>query len=401
MAERSRWLDRARGLVPTRWVRDAQMILDGLSGRAPPPFHAREGAAPSPTAPRATHPLGSHPLRVAAVARETPDAISLTLVDPAGAPIAYKPGQFFTLAVRLDGEVLRRAYSASLPMESASPPGSVRVTIKRVAGGRVSNHLCDKAAEGDVLDVFGPSGSFVVERAPATLVLLAGGSGVTPLLAIAIDVLAKHPGARVVLVVGNRRVDDVIFRDELTALAARYPERLSLRLVLDDPPADWTGGVGMLDAATVARELDALSLDGELDAYVCGPTPMMDAARVALRARGVAEARIREERFSAPMVTPAVERAKGDVSVTAVVDGKRYTVLNRPHETVLESALEAGVPMPYSCTMGGCGACRVKLVEGEMVMEEPNCLTAQERAQGYMLTCIGRATKAAVVEVEP
>lgn len=399
MALKSPWLDRARGLVPDRWLRDAKMVIDGLAGRSPPPFSSRPGgqsrAAPTPSAVLA----GARPMRVATVTRETPDAVSLTLVDPRGEAIAYRPGQFFTLAVRLDGEVLRRAYSASLPMEAATPAGSVRLTIKRVAGGRVSNHLVDHAAVGDILDVYGPSGSFVVDTPAKTLVLLAGGSGVTPLLAIAMDVLTRHPETRIVFVVGNRSHEDIIFRGELAALAERFPAQLSLRLVLSDPPAEWAGGVGILDAATTTRELGAL--EGDVDAYVCGPTPMMDAGREALLSLGAAAERIREERFSSPTHAPTTDRPRGDVAVTAVVGGRRYSVVNRSHETVLESALGAGVPMPYSCTMGGCGACRVKLLEGEMVMEEPNCLTPQERADGYMLICIGRATRAAVLESAP
>lgn len=400
MAPRSPWLDRARGLLPDRWLRDARMVIDGLAGRSPPPYTSRNSASPNatPTAPSSKL-AGARPMRVEAVTRETADAISITLVDPRGEAIAYKPGQFFTLALRVNGELLRRAYSASLPMDAASPAGSVRLTIKRVANGRVSNQLVDHAAAGDVLDVFGPSGSFVVDAPPKALVLLAGGSGVTPLIAIARDVLGRAPDTRVLFIVGNRSEPDIIFRDELAALAERFPERLTLRLVLSDPPDGWEGGVGMLDAATTARELGAL--EGEVEAFVCGPTPMMDASREALTSLGVPAERIREERFSSPVGAPAAERPRGDVAVTAVVDGKRYSVVNRSHETVLESALGAGVPMPYSCTMGGCGACRVKLIEGEMVMEEPNCLTPQERADGYMLICIGRATRAAVVESAP
>jgi len=399
MAPKSPWLDRARGLVPSRWLRDARMVLDGLAGKAPPPFSSREGA-PSPATPAPSAVLaGARPMRVVTVTRETHDTVSLTLVDPRGEAISYRPGQFFTLALRVDGELLRRAYSASLPMEAATPAGSVRLTIKRVAGGRVSNHLNESAAVGDTLDVFGPSGSFVVDAPARTLVLLAGGSGVTPLLAIAQDVLRRHPETRVVFVVGNRTDEDIIFRDELAALAERFPTQLSLRLVLSVPPEEWAGGVGILDAATTTRELGAL--EGDVDAYVCGPTPMMDAGREALLALGVAAERIREERFASPTNAPAANQPRGDVAVTAVVGGRRYEVINRSHETVLESALGAGVPMPYSCTMGGCGACRVKLLEGEMVMEEPNCLTAQERADGYMLICIGRATRAAVLESAP
>jgi ferredoxin-NADP reductase len=337
-------------------------------------------------------------LKVVAVTRETPDAVSITLVDPRGEAIAYRPGQFFTLAIRINGEVLRRAYSPSLPMEEASPPGSVRLTIKRVAGGRVSGRLVERTAVGEVMDVFGPSGSFVLEGAPRTLVLLGGGSGVTPLAAIARDALSRLPDTRVLFIVGNRSLEDIIFRDELAGLAARHPSRLTLRNVLSAPPPGWDGGEGMLDAPTTARELDRASLEGDAEYFVCGPAPMMDAVRSALRARGVEESLIREERFSSPVHSVSTQDAGGDVAVTAVLGGRRYPLVNRAHETVLESALRQQVPVPFSCTMGGCGACRMKLLEGAMTLEEPNCLTAEERSAGYVLTCIGRATAPCVLE---
>lgn len=401
MSTRSPWIERARGLLPAQWLRDARMVLDGLAGRSPPPYSSRGSAARATSAPLPTALPGARSLRVAAVTRETPDAVSLTLVDPRGAAIAYRPGQFFTLAIRIGGEVLRRAYSASLPMEAASPAGSVRVTIKRVAGGRVSHHLNDHAAPGDLLDVFGPSGSFVLDGAPRTLVLVGGGSGATPLMAIAQDALSRLPGTRVVFVVGNRSIEDILFRDELAALAIRYPERLTLRHVLSAPPSEWTGGAGMLDAPTTTRELDALSLEPDAEHFVCGPAPMMDAVRSALIARGVAGQRLREERFSSPAQTVPAEDSGGDVPVTVLLTGRSYPVLNRAHETVLESALRAGVPAPYSCTMGGCGACRMRLREGAMTMEEPNCLSASERSEGYVLACVGRATRPCVLESDP
>lgn len=399
MVKRTPWIERAKGLVPAQWRRDARMVLDGLAGRPPPPYWST-GTSSRAEASQPTALPGARALRVAAVTRETPDAVSLTLVDPRGEAIVYRPGQFFTLALRLNGEVLRRAYSASLPMAEAMPPGSVRVTIKRVAGGRVSQHLNERAGAGDIIEVFGPSGSFVVEGAPTTLVLVGGGSGATPLLAIAYDALARFSDTRVVFLVGNRSTGDILFRDELAALAERHPGRFALRHVLSVPPEAWDGGVGMLDGETTGRELDALSLEGAAEYFVCGPGPMMDAVRQCLRGRGVDAVHIREERFSSPVHT-AGEQPGGDVAVTARVGGRSYTVVNRAHETVLESALRQGAPMPFSCTMGGCGACRMKLREGAMTMEEPNCLSADERAQGYVLTCIGRATRACVLEAEP
>jgi len=377
--------------------RDLATVVSVLAGRGPSPVVpiARRAREPAVDAAAAT-PRG---VRIERVVRETADAVTLVLRDAAGEPIRFAPGQFFTLLVRLpDGEVARRAYSAS---SSALDGATVSLTVKRVAGGRVSTHLVDRAREGDALEVLGPSGSFVPAPAagPRRLVLVAGGSGITPLASIARTLLASEPQTRLALVYGNRGERDVVLRDALGALAVEHGPRFVVRHVLEVPPPGWTGGVGPLDAAALARELDAM---GEPDAptteyFLCGPAPMMLAARGLLERRSVAPARIHEERFiSAHATAPAADRPQ---PVTVRSRGAHHRFVVAPGQTLLEAAMQQRVDLPFSCTVGGCGACRVRLVEGRVVLHEPNCLSAEERADGYVLTCIGRPGAPCTLEV--
>jgi ring-1,2-phenylacetyl-CoA epoxidase subunit PaaE len=345
-------------------------------------------------------------MRVAKIVRETTDAVSVVLEDPSGAPIHFTPGQFFTLHIRIGDEVLKRAYSAS---SSALDPQRVAVTVKRARDGRVSRHIVGHLHEGDIIEVLGPSGSFTPAPStePRLLVLIGGGSGITPLSSIARTLLASEPRTRVALVYGNHGLEDVIFRDALSALAAEHaassegaPVRFQVRHVLQEPPPAWMGGKGLLDGAMVARELDALG-DPDLasaEYFLCGPAPMMAAAREALEARGIPSTRIREERFvSAHAGAPLATAAAQEVTLR-MRDGERRVVVP-VGRTVLETALDAGIDMPFSCAIGGCGTCRVHLAEGSVVMDEPNCLSPGERSQGYVLACVSRPTSPCTLDV--
>ncbi|MCB9754701.1 MAG: ferredoxin--NADP reductase [Myxococcales bacterium] len=409
--------------------RDLEMLVNLWRGRRPPPFRTRvasgagrggvaAGPGPSPgdepgAGPRAGA-LATRALEIVALTRETDDAVTLTLADPDGGELRFVPGQFFTVLVDVGGETLRRAYSLS---SSALERERASVTIKRVSGGRASNHLNDHAAVGQRLLVLGPSGAFTVAPSPAArrvLVLIAGGSGITPIAAIVRTVLAVETSSKIALIYGNRGAADIIFRAQLDALAREHEGRLELRHVLSDPPAGWAGGVGLLDRETCLHELarletrpgfDPETLD-DAEYFVCGPEPMMEAVRDALREFGVPRARVHEERFSQPHLRGQGARARARAPRPQGVQVRRaglpvagFEVA--PEQTLLEAGLTAGLPLSYSCAMGGCGACKVRLVEGEVEMEEPNCLTDEERARGEVLACVCRPLAGLVIDIGP
>ncbi|MEZ4328081.1 MAG: ferredoxin--NADP reductase [Polyangiales bacterium] len=382
--------------------RDARVLADALLyGRRPSPLVARgprhrenAGGQVVALAGAASRSV-SRRVKVERVVRETADAVSLYLTELDGHPLRFQAGQFMSVDVVVDGVRLRRAYSLAAP---AAGPGSEapHITIKRIVDGRVSNHLNDTAHEGMLLDVLGPSGSFVLEPAPSAaprhLLLVAGGSGITPIMSVAATALHAEPETRVTLVYGNRAEQDVIFMARLTELAAASAGRLVVDHVLADPSPAWQGAHGLLDGATLGARLDALGLDAaQADAcYVCGPTPMMDAARALLLERGVAKGRLHEERFGSPEARTEARGAQTPQSLTLSRKHGSRTLVVQPGQTLLDAAVAAGEPMPFSCAMGGCGACKMVCLDGEVVMEEPNCLSDDERAQGYVLTCVGR-----------
>jgi ferredoxin-NADP reductase len=256
---------------------------------------------------------------------------------------------------------------------------------------------------GDVLHVLGPSGSFVAEKTarPRHLVLIAGGSGITPIASLIETTLRTEPSTRATLVYGNRSARDVIFQERLDALRAAHAERFAIDHVHEALDAGAIATCGRLDAATLASRLDALGVHDGADViyFVCGPTPMMDAAREALVARGVTPTRIREERFSSPESRRTREGSRMPQEIRVRAGSRALVAVATPGSTVLEAGLEAGAPMPFSCAMGGCGACKVRLIEGQIEMDEPNCLTEEERTAGYVLTCVGHALTRATIEL--
>ncbi|MFO0746403.1 MAG: ferredoxin--NADP reductase [Myxococcota bacterium] len=339
-------------------------------------------------------------MRVVEVVRETSDAVSIVLapVARAVAPPTWRAGEFLTLGVRIDGRLERRAYSICLPPAPGALPA---ITVKRVAGGLVSSWLVANAEPGLAVEVGGPSGRFVLEPQPAAArhhLLIAGGSGITPLRAILETVLRDEPASRATLVYGNRGAADVIFAAHLDALAEAHPERLASVKVLSEPPSDWTGPVGVLDAAALERLLAADAPSTEY--WLCGPEPMMDAARAVLAARGVEAARVRAERFLSLGQTQVGRALPTTAQPVTFRQGTEVReVLAAPGRTLLEVGLAAGLPMPHSCMLGGCGACRVHLRHGEVAHDAPNCLGADEAAAGYALACVARPLGKVDVEV--
>ncbi|MFG2499505.1 2Fe-2S iron-sulfur cluster-binding protein [Streptomyces sp. NPDC048441] len=316
-------------------------------------------------------------VRVAEVVRENADAVSLVL----DCQLPYRPGQFLTL--RIPGGAAR-CYSLASSPHTGEP---MKVTVKRVAGGLGSGWVCDRVSAGDELEVLPPAGTFTPGDLGADLLLVAGGSGITPVVSIAKSALAAG-GGRVTLLYANRDQDSVIFRDELRSLAEEFAGRLTV--------LHWLQTLqGLPTAALLAP---ALAPYANRPAYLCGPGPLMDAAEQALRATGCRSIH-RERYFSlsddvfdvVPDVVPYASEvtAAADGSVTAEIslDGASHEVSWGPDTPLLDAMLAAGLDAPYSCREGACSACCCRVVSGEVKMVRNEVLDEEDLAEGYVLAC--------------
>jgi ring-1,2-phenylacetyl-CoA epoxidase subunit PaaE len=349
-----------------------------------------------------------HPLRVAQVRPETADTVSIAFDVPAGLREAYRftQGQFLTLRAPLDGQDVRRSYSICSGVQDYDASGELRVAVKRVDGGAFSAHLHDTAAPGQVFDVMTPDGRFHVPLDPSAArhyVAFAAGSGITPVLSVIRTTLAAEPGSRFTLVYGNRNVDSIIFSEALEDLKNQYLTRFTLYHVLSRQPQEVDLLHGRLDRARVTRFLQTLIPPETIDAaFVCGPASMIDEAEAALREAGVDPHRIHAERFGVPAAprpagTPAPATHTDAAELVVVLDGKHHAMRLPDDARVLDTALAAGLDLPYACKGGVCCTCRARVLEGKVEMEKNYTLEPWEMERGFVLTCQARALTPRVV----
>ena len=336
-------------------------------------------------------PLGSHvlELQLADVVDETADARSLVFKVPDGPGdpdvpaerLKYAPGQFLTLRVPSDrtGSVARCYSLCSSPF--AGDP--LTVTVKRTDGGYASNWLCDNAHPGMRIHVLAPSGTFVPKTLDTDFLLLAAGSGITPMMAIVKSALSEGAG-KVTLVYANRDEKSVIFAAALRDLASKYPDRLTV--------VHWLESVQGLPNAVALGELVA-PYHGR-DAFICGPGPFMAAAEEALKATGAPSERIHIEVFksleSDPFAAVVIEDDDSDEGpATAVVtlDGETHEVPWPRKAKLLDVLLDKGLDAPFSCREGHCGACAVLLKNGDVDMHVNDVLEQSDLDEGLILAC--------------
>ncbi|GIF22822.1 3-ketosteroid 9alpha-monooxygenase subunit B [Actinoplanes tereljensis] len=315
-----------------------------------------------------------HRLRVAEVIAETADAHSLVLtVPPALATeFAYLPGQYLTVMVPGTGA---RCYSLS---SSPHTDTDLKITVKRVRDGRGSNWICDHVRAGETLEFLPPAGEFTPGSLDEDLILLAAGSGITPVMGIIKSVLARGHG-RLTLIYANRDEHSIIFGRELAALAG---DRLTVTHWLDSER-------GAPDPAVLAA---LLAEDGGRSAYICGPEPFVAVARDALQRAGVPEELVNVERFE-------VGQDESMASTLEVeIDGQTRRLPWPAGKRMLDVIIEAGLNPPFSCRQGHCGACTLRLQRGKVDLVNNEILEQEDFDEGYTLACqaIARSDEVAV-----
>ncbi len=348
-------------------------------------------------------------LKVKDIVHETKEALSIVFEQPAE-KINYKSGQFLTLIIPVQGKDIRRAYSLC---SSPFTDNDLAVTVKRVEKGMMSNWIADKLKVGDRIRVMEPMGQFTTEFAKDRkrhLIMFAGGSGITPMMSIIKSILTQEPESIVSLIYCNRDIDSIIFKSELEKWETKYEGRLHVIHVLDNAPMNWQGYSGLLNHDMLTKLFERIPDWGITNTtyLMCGPEGMMKNVETLLGIRHIPEERIFKESFVQGTIDkgqkkeePAAETSEAkDREVTIRYDGQEYKVLVPPDKSILETALDQGIDLPYSCQSGLCTACRGRALSGKVKLDEEEGLSQSERAQGYVLTCVGHPlTDDVVIEI--
>ncbi|MGB3555527.1 MAG: 2Fe-2S iron-sulfur cluster-binding protein [Jannaschia sp.] len=330
-----------------------------------------------------------HPLTVTEVVRTTRDAVIVTFDDAPG--FDHVQGQYLTFRRDFDGTEIRRSYSIC-----SAPGDPLQVGIKRVEGGAFSTWANADLAPGDVLDAMSPAGRFHIPLDPEAArhyLLVAAGSGITPILSIARTVLDREPGARVTLLYANRAVNAIMFQTELDDLKSRHLTRLAIVHILKQDAQDIPLFTGRIDAAKLddlfARWVQVETVD---EAFVCGPEGLMETVRTSLQDHGLPRDRIHVELFASAQTGRLPQSARKDsatkpTEATIRIDGGAHVITMDRDQSLLDAARENAIDAPFACRAGVCSTCMCRVVEGEVEMVQNHALEDHEVERGYVLAC--------------
>jgi ferredoxin-NADP reductase/mono/diheme cytochrome c family protein len=331
-------------------------------------------------------PSGPFILHLVQITQQTPDSRTLRFAVQGARKLDALPGQFLTFSFLFDGKKETRCYSIC---SSPARAGYVEISPKRVNNGCVSVFLNDRAALGLTVEATGPFGQFCLNPADdKKVVLLAAGSGITPMMAMLryIDDLCLDTQATLLYCV--RTGKDILFHHELEELQTRL-ENFRYHVLLSQPDPEWSGARGHINREFICKAVP--ELNGQVF-FLCGPPPFMEATRAILTGLGVKPEGIRQETFGGrgAGVQPALPHSsEAGFSIEFAKSGKTGGILEG--QTLLQAAAENGVEIPSACQQGQCGTCKARLLDGRVRMIADQGLDPESSARGYILTCVAHA----------
>src|SRR5579862_3097991 len=296
-----------------------------------------------------------------------------------------KPGQFLTFQWTIDGQRVRRSYTVS---SSPVHENYVEITPKRMENGRVSVFLNDRAKPGLMVEASGPHGRFYFdETLHKSIVLIAAGSGITPMISMLCYIDDLELATPVTLLYCVRTRADIIFENELSRLSRSLPN-FKYEMCLSKPDPAWKGCSGRLTEEFVSQRVT------DLDSptfFLCGPKGFMDSARQVLLTLGVTRDRILQESFGESKSSPESRPSEAGTVETVVFLHSEKVCQVSSGSTLLDLAEQNGVQIPFGCRQGQCGTCATRVLSGTVRMDVEAGLTGEQKDAGYVLPCVSRA----------
>ena len=337
-----------------------------------------------------------HSLNVNRVINETADTVSLSFDIPTTIKdqFQYKAGQYITLKFQIDGKEERRSYSmCSAPFEN-----ELKVAVKRVENGIVSNHIFNHVKEGTQVEISPPEGRFyhrIEEEKSNSIYLIGAGSGITPLMSILKSILEEEPKSYVFLLYGNKDQDHIIFKNELDVLSQTYKGQLFIEHVLRRSEL-WRGMKGRINNDNIKIFKEKFPPRSLHEAYyICGPGDMIDIAQETLIELGTDKKNIHREYFtSAHEIADNAETVDGSTQSGKIIvhlNGDKIEIENNG-KMLTQQLTDAGHDAPFSCSSGSCATCICKVISGSVEMEVCYALDDEEIEDGFVLACQSKMT---------
>jgi glycine betaine catabolism B len=324
------------------------------------------------------------------IINETASSKTFVFVGKMPVLFNYQPGQFVVLNLEIDGQKIQRSYSIS---SSPSRPHTLEITVKRVAGGLVSNWLHNNIKVGAKLELLGCYGNFTCGLKPTSkLLLISAGSGITPMMSMSRWLLETGLDVDIIFIHSASSPNEIIFRQELEMMAAKYQNfHLSVTVTRKQNGQTWLGYSGRLNQTMLQLIVPDLALR---TAYICGADGFMATVKTQLQNLGLPMQNYYEESFTISKITQDEHHtlAKPIVASSIVIFAKSGKEVAYDGEEVIQIvANKHGVNIKRACGVGVCGACKSTVLSGEIkYTKEPKALDVSDRQQGLCLTCIAQ-----------
>ena len=338
-------------------------------------------------------------LRVGSIVTETPSVKTFRLLPSSGGgfvPFTFVPGQFINVAFWVGGAKMNRSYSIS---SSPTQREYVELTVRREPRGAVSRHIDDLLKVGDLIAAGGPVGKFTFNGTEAdSIVLIAGGVGITPMMSITRYLTERSWPGDIFFIYTCRTPSDFIFAAEVAALERRNPKLRVAVTISKAEGTDWKGARGRITKEWLTQTVPNLA---SRRIHLCGPPAMMDSTKAMLTELGVPPDQVKTEAFGTPKPTPAAAGTTAKPTAPATGPLVTFSKNNKsakihidlqtgdspPKQSILELSEELGIGIEFSCRVGTCGICKVKMTSGEVEMEVEDALEPDDKTNGIILAC--------------
>lgn len=349
-------------------------------------------------------------LRVGSVVNEIANVKTIRLLPESGEgllPFTFVPGQFLNVAFFIGGARMIRSYSIS---SSPTHREYLDLTIRREPRGAVSRHIVDLLRVGDLVEAGGPVGKFTFDGSEAdNIVLISAGVGVTPMLSITRYLTEQAWDGEIFYIFSCSYPSEYMFAEELVSLQKKNP-KLHIAVTVTRPEGtDWKGHRGRISKEFLTESVPNLTARR---IHICGPSGMMDATKKLLVELGVPAEQIKMEAFGTPKPTPAAAGTTAKSMSPASGPTVNFSSSNKsskthldmtngdspPEQTVLELSEELGIGIDFSCRIGTCGVCKVKMTSGEVDQEVQDSLDDDDKANGIILACQAKPRSEITVE---